>query len=1163
VPASGYVYLADAAGCSNYTNPPTVVGSSTNYISVNMIGKDTACFNSPTTLTAVVSGGCPPYTYYWTPNNSNTNTNTIVLTDSSTYVEVVVYDKDGNYYAASKTLYIDTPRLGAVSPANLICNRGSVLINAVTLTTLDSVLWYDDPNTNAYSFIYRGKPYTTPNLNATKTFYASAMRSRSDLIGRVSTAGATVGSTIQTNVGLTFTVIEPIVILRCSLYIAGPSSATINIALLDKYGAIISQTGDFSPSFNPGGATLPTVVSLNFLVQTPDVGYKLAIIGQSGITTFNRNTGIGYPISTTKPMIITGSYSQANPGSTDYFYFYNILIQKNICIGPKKAATAIVTEPIVPKLPLDMVYTQVCRNSPSQLFFNCDTFGNRFVWFKDGIIWKDIVAGVPQDTSLQKSRTIASTQYIDTGYYQVKIYSTKYCTRDTFTREVKLAIYPEAKLTEQPPAKLDVCAYYGNSIAIKANNTLNYTLLKYNPTFSVVQTNTSNVITFNSNTINDTSLYQVYVQDANNCPYDTSIRFTVITRDTPRVTMQPIDSILCNGDLYTIKAKVANATSYQWYKDNGILPFFIRDSITFFSLLNSDSGVYNLHATSYPGCPTVVTNYGRITVIPSPKILGFYPPVKICEGNKLRLTASALSYSGLQWYKNTNTPIGFNADTFVINAITPADADKYYFKALSSNKCPSKTSDTINVSVVKKAIVTSSLTNQGPVCAGMPFSASFSTTNGKIYQWYRNGAALQSSTDSNLKILYTSILDTGVYYLRVTSDAICPETISNSFKLSVQPAPAILLHPIGDTLCKGSNITMYTSAINSSGYDWQKDGTLLNAKDSFFKITNLSTVNDGKYKVIVYGISPCPSITTNSTDVKTLSGASKAIVSLVSNYNAIEQCTDEEDWTYYSTAANPDEFIFAVRKNGSKFRGKVDVFLRPSLYDTKIVDYQSTTGTIMLNRYWNLKIDTGTITNPVDVKFYYKQSETSDLEQKKLFYETTNKKDTSFKFENSEIKWIKSDSIPFSNTLINDSIKGNVIGFKHKVLTDVTLGIENSLNYIIFNGITNIGGGSGLYTYKAGKRIISGINENEPLSSSIYPNPNDGQFSLELYSRDFGLMEMTIYNTLSQKVYEQHYQIVKNRVTIPVQLPNLANGIYQMVLKKGNVHSTLKFQIEK
>ena len=102
-----------------------------------------------------------------------------------------------------------------------------------------------------------------------------------------------------------------------------------------------------------------------------------------------------------------------------------------------------------------------------------------------------------------------------------------------------------------------------------------------------------------------------------------------------------------------------------------------------------------------------------------------------------------------------------------------------------------------------------------------------------------------------------------------------------------------------------------------------------------------------------------------------------------------------------------------------------------------------------------------------------------------------------------------------------------------------------------------------MYTYKASGRIISSINQAEPLSTAIYPNPNDGRFSLQIYNQDIGVLGMEVYDALGQKVYEKSMRLTKNYTEAPVELTTLSNGIYQVVLTKGAQSTSLKLQIEK
>lgn len=1165
-PVTFSLEIMDANGCVNPTPPTISIANSTTNPSVSISGPSKLCYNNSATVTANVSGGCPPYTFAWS-NGSNNTTSTIVMLNSSITLYLTITDNNGVPASSTITILPDTPKLGNLTVNSVVCNRGSAILNAVVPTATDSVFWYDNINADPYTYIYRGKPYTTPLLNATKVYYAAAFRSQSALIGRTSLAGASSSSLLQNYAGLTFTVTAPIIMQRCSLYIAGTSGATINIGVLDKYGTIVAQTGNFAPTM-AASATTPTIVPLNFNIFTPDVGYKLVILDMQGITTFNRNTGVGYPISSGQPMVITGTFNPFSTASGDYNYFYNILIQKGLCVGEKKPDTVEVRAPKVPKITQDLEFTPVCRGKDTFLRFNMDSVGigdtlglkKKYIWIRNGQIWLDSMGSVYGDTSLKKQRNVFGVKASDTGYYRVIIHSDSFCYRDTFTREVKLEYYPEAKVTREPTG-INMCLKRNATLSVAASNAFEYKWQKIMPSAATLQTGSIDYYTIGDASAADNGTYRVIVQDIHRCIPDTSLTVRVSVFDTPQITMHPMDTVVCEDEKIVLKAKAINTLTYQWYMDNGVLPFFVRDSLIIYNATKADSGWYRLYAYSYPGCPVAVSNQALLVVNTSPKILGLYPDIRLCEDTKLRMTVSARDHNGLQWYKN-NINTGITSDSFVVNTMTASDTGRYYIKALSFNRCPAKTSDTFRVSMAKKASFTG-FVRDSLICAGMPYRAAFGTKLTNFYQWYKNGATLQSETDSVFSLDYTSAQDTGTYYLRINSDPVCPELFSPSFKLRLQPAVEITLYPIGDTLCKGANYTMTVQANNASAFQWKRDNlALAGANTISYKVQNLSASNEGKYSVEIMGISPCPSKTTTIAPLYMKSGARNAHLTLVSNYDAVEQCTDDEDWTYYSTSEDADKFIFAVRKNGNSFRGKADVFLKPNLIESKSINTQGYIGTLMLNRFWNLKVDTGELTSPIDVKFYINKDETNALEAKVNDYKRINATDTSFKFDRDEITWFKSDSLPFVNSLLS-TIQGNKLNFKYKLLMDTEEGQENNIDYIIFYGVTNIGGGTGMYQFKAAPRIISSIVENEPLSSSIYPNPNDGHFTLNLYSKDLGDVEMEVYNTLGQKVADRAIKIRKQVQENALDMSELSNGMYQVVLRRGELSRTLKLQIQK
>lgn len=1157
IPATVYVELTDSSGCSQASNALNITASPSG-MNVTMSAPSAACYNVPVLVRANVTGGCPPYTYAWSNGAPNTSTQLVTLANDTLHLTVTVTDKNGQQYSATGRIDPNNPRLTSVPDTVIICNRGSRDITVSTAST-DSAYWYTSATDLPFDEVYVGKTYTTPVLNSTKDFYVAAVRSYADSVGKMNTTGTNVTNNYVPLSGLQFDAQEPVIIRDCWMYLTGITGASVNIGLLDKYGTLLTQT-NYTISSLPASIATPTRIPLNFEIATPDTAYRLVLLGINNLTALMRHTsssGYSYPfMPLTKPLIIRKAYSIPNPTSTDYFYFYNIRVMKGVCVGQKDTTTAKVTPPRVPQVLEDLKYTLLCKDDTLKLKILTDTLGNRFVWSKNGSVIQNASVTPLSDTFYTNEYLVPISSPSDTGLYQVRIFSSEFCTRDTFSREVRVSFHKEPKFITNLK-KLDMCITKNATLSVVVNDASTYRW--YKDTLTQVGLTSIPQYDITNPTAIDTGYYHVTATDSNNCRTVSSDTVRVIVHDTIKIVAHPIDTVVCEGDRYVINTTVQNGVTYSWFKDNGILTGFIQPKLTLYSANVSDSGSYRLVINSYPGCPEAITNIAKIVVNPKPEILGFYPSeFKFCQGQKIKLVSQTKNKTRVDWYKN-GVVVG-NLDSFVKSVSVLTDSGKYYFKLIALNKCANLSSDTMNVKVFNKPTVSGTRPNFIS-CEGADFKVGFNSTFGNINQWYKDGVPIQSQTDSQLWLQFVTAKDNGTYHVKVNSDPVCPEVTSSSFTVDIKTAPKIILQPKSSTACMGEDVVLTAGAQNQTGYQWYKDGSVVPAATTnTLTILNLAGTNAGKYWVVASATSPCLPVTSDTVTVIHRSGQTNAVLSLVSVYNTEEQCTDASGWTYYATKEYPDKYLFAAKKNGNSMVGAADIVIRPSTFQSVINTGTQYSATLMLKRFWNYKLISGQMTNPIDVKFYVAKSELDELDSRKADIQNLYGNDLTL--VNETKNWFKSKDFAFTNSLLG-GIRGGQFNFDSIVFEDIVEGEENGIKYFQFINLANIGGGTAYYSFKGKGRYLSITNSNATIAASISPNPNQGEFNLDIVSKSLGKVDIVVVNAIGQTVYNEQLRlnslVSENRMSIP----NLANGIYQLILTKDDVTTSLKLQIDK
>jgi len=92
--------------------------------------------------------------------------------------------------------------------------------------------------------------------------------------------------------------------------------------------------------------------------------------------------------------------------------------------------------------------------------------------------------------------------------------------------------------------------------------------------------------------------------------------------------------------------------------------------------------------------------------------------------------------------------------------------------------------------------------------------------------------------------------------------------------------------------------------------------------------------------------------------------------------------------------------------------------------------------------------------------------------------------------------------------------------------------------------------------------VPTGINLQPSISNlqlKVYPNPNTGEFTLEINLTETQDILLTITNILGQQVYSEKYRAIKGTYQTKIDLSSYANGIYnvQLLSKEGIINKKI------
>jgi hypothetical protein len=515
----------------------------------------------------------------------------------------------------------------------------------------------------------------------------------------------------------------------------------------------------------------------------------------------------------------------------------------------------------------------------------------------------------------------------------------------------------------------------------------------------------------------------------------TNITFT----NAPALSVDSNNFTICNGSSATVNvtSTLTDFTSYSWSPASGVSgstsAIFNPTTTTTYTLSASNSGT---------GCVNSLTRTVTVDALPSAITLSQGRTTAKCFSDLDSLVVSGGTI-GSTLNVGPNSPIIGSTSTSSItsqhtkfNALVP-------ITLVSLDFYPTASIGSTYVIRINNSSGTAIFTSPNIIS---------SVTGGTTAQKVTLNASIPIGND------YQILLSTNPGASRNTSGATFP--YSNSF-ISIT----------GNTFDPTYHYFLYNwevSNINSATFAWSPTiGLFTNrAMTTAYTGTSVNKVYARPSATQKYYLTATNgACTRRDSIVDSIKNASNLITLASANTTgAVEQCTDASGWTYYASAAKPDEWLFGIHKNGNTFTATVDI----NVDNTN--KYQKSTSSnganqehasYIMSRYWNATLSSGSIASnsSVKVRFFIDPQDITDLLDERdddydVLKNTTNTGTYAVK---SGFEWFKTIASTYSPTNWN----GNTHSGSIVKLTEDAVGTLNGQTYVELSGITSFSGGTG------------------------------------------------------------------------------------------------------
>jgi hypothetical protein len=933
------------------------------------------------------------------------------------------------------------------------------------------------------------------------------------------------------------------------------ASATMTDSAFYRVVALSSNAG---ATVCKADTSAPVLVTVNraIIINTQPASFSYGCIGAS----FNLNVVTqnaagfswiknGTPNGQTTPTMTINPFGYSDTGN------YTVVITGRPSCPNVISNNAKVDPTTAAFVTVEPANTDVCLNDTLKLSVIAQA-AQTYQWRKNGV-------NIPGAVS--NTYNIPNAGFSDAANYDVIAVAYFGCTNDTSRVATVVVSTPLAITT--PIANSDVkCEGQNISYTTGVSGTSPYTYAwKLNG--STVGTNNATYSKSNILTA-DSGQYIVSIMGSPACPmvYDTLL---LDVNKAPVVNVDPNGaSPICIGSNSTLNVTVSNQSSIEWHKVGAGNTGQTGSTFNFTGVTNTDGGSYFVIARAQPACSDVTSS--QVTVaINAPASIALNPlgsailedPAGNYTMNVIAAGSGPFTY---QWFRQGNPILGATSASYSITNYVPTlDSGSYYCRVTAPAPCSNSVNSTIaRVTTIKCPAVVKHPIKTVNICSGGAFSLDVTATGVKTYQWFKGNAAIPGATFANFSIPKANPSHTGVYRCRLFAfnDATCDITYSDSAVVTVKDQPIITQQPAGITSCAVSTHTMTVAATFGETYQWYRNGIAIspNGDGPSYTYNNVNLIGDEFY--VKVGNNLCPDANSDKVVLKNVNPSSQVYLAASTVFNLVERCNDANGWTYYSTSAQSEQLLMAIKKKNNVFTARPDIELMGNIREISPLNKENR-GAILGTTLFNLDI-TGQITEPYELKFYYSKADADQVVTR--FNQIRLANASNFSSDITDLTFVLSTQQPFTSSIWkNLTIPLNI---EHTVTyKDKEFGVENNVNFVILKNLvsTKLGGTAFMdYRLKSSSSITSTTASG--FGFSLYPVPStDGKLTVDVSSKRMKPITFTVTDMTGRVVAifnEKHTSLESSHA---FDFSQLASGNYQMTISNDEESAIGKFTISK